>query len=117
MAAMLTNREPTARESALAGLVPVQLLTGFVAQTLIGALTYLLPVVLGRGPADGRRLAAVLDRIGPLRVAVFNVGVLLLALPLPAPAPLTGWGLVLAAVAGFLALAATALVTTPRTPG
>lgn len=115
IAALLTNPGPTARQSALAGLVPV-LLTGFVAQTLIGALTYLLPVVLGRGPADGRRLAAVLDRIGPLRVAMFNAGVLLLALPLPAPAALTGWILVLAAVAGFLALAATALMTTPRTP-
>jgi nitrite reductase (NO-forming) len=41
--------------------VPV-LLVGFVGQVLTGALTFLLPVVLGRGPAGARQATATLEQ-------------------------------------------------------
>ncbi|MFD0317879.1 cupredoxin domain-containing protein [Streptomyces flavalbus] len=95
-------------------LVPA-LLVGFVAQVLIGALTQLLPVVLGSGPQDRGPLRAVLERGWPLRLTALNAGVALLVLPGPfGPA-----GLVLAAVAGgaFVALTATVLVRAARGAG
>ena len=44
------------------GWVTVPLLAGFVAQVLLGSLTYLLPVVLGGGPSLVRATSAVLGR-------------------------------------------------------
>lgn len=64
---------------------------GFAAQALLGALTYLLPVVLGGGPAGGRRLAGLLDAGWPVRLAALNCGTLLVVLPLPAPSAALGW--------------------------
>lgn len=89
-------------------------LAGFALQVLLGALTYLLPVVVGGGPAVGRRQAATLDRAGPVRVVGLNVGVALIALPLPAPAATLGWWLVAACVAAFVTLAAAVLAGTAR---
>ena len=85
------------------------MLAGFALQVLLGALTYLLPVVVGGGPAAGRRQAATLERAGLARVLALNVGVALIALPLPAPAATLGWWLVAVCVAAFVTLAATVL--------
>ncbi|MFE9880277.1 multicopper oxidase domain-containing protein [Streptomyces sp. NPDC005784] len=93
----------------IGSLVPV-LLVGLVAQVLVGALTYLLPVVLSSGPKDRAALRAVLERYWPLRLAVLNLGVALLALPLPHPAGAAGALLAGTAGAAFLALVVSLLV-------
>jgi nitrite reductase (NO-forming) len=84
-------------------------IAGFVTQVLVGALTYLLPVVVGGGPAGGRRAAELLDRWGAARTLVFNAGVVLVALPMPAAATDVGWWLVGVPLAVFVGLAAAAL--------
>jgi nitrite reductase (NO-forming) len=106
--AVLRSGDPSWLADQFAALVP-WFLTGFVVQVLLGALSYLLPVVLGGGPTIGRRTAAALDRWGLIRVLGLNAGVMLLALPWPALAPF-GWALVAAVVATFAALALTAMV-------
>ncbi len=94
--------------AALSRFVP-WLVTGFVVQVVIGALTYLLPVVLGGGPTRGRRIAAVLDRYGLARLAVFNAGLLVVAVSGGGVPSAVGWSLVGVAVAAFCALAVAAL--------
>ena len=106
--AVLRSGDPSWLADQFAALVP-WFLTGFVVQVLLGALSYLLPVVLGGGPTIGRRTAAALDRWGLVRVLGLNAGVMLLALPWPALAPF-GWALVAAVVATFAALAFIAMV-------
>ncbi|MHB1595995.1 MAG: hypothetical protein ACYCO9_19375 [Streptosporangiaceae bacterium] len=59
-------------------LVPV-LGIGVVAQILTGALTFLLPVVLGGGPVGNRRMTRTLERAWLPRLALGNAGVLGLA--------------------------------------
>lgn len=56
---------------------------GFVAQVLLGALSYLVPVVVGGGPAIARRTTAVADAGGTARVALANLAGLAYLLPLP----------------------------------
>jgi nitrite reductase (NO-forming) len=58
-------------------LVPT-VVVGFAMQLLTGALTYLLPVVFGRGAYGNRKLTGVLEAAWPLRVAAVNLGVVLL---------------------------------------
>ncbi|MEU3249888.1 multicopper oxidase domain-containing protein [Streptomyces sp. NPDC006997] len=113
-AAVLAARPLAEAQDGVADLVPV-LLVGFVAQVLIGALTHLLPVVLGAGPQDRGALRAVLERGWPLRLTALNAGVALLALPGPSGST----GLVLAALAGgaFAVLTATVLVRAVRGAG
>lgn len=53
---------------------------GFVGQVMVGAMSYLLPVVLGGGPAAARWSATVLDRWGVQRVVVLNLCLVLFAL-------------------------------------
>lgn len=94
--------------AAVADFVP-WLVTGFVVQVVIGALTYLLPVVLGGGPLGGRRLSGALDRYGVVRLAVFNSGVLLVAASGGGVVTAIGWTLVGVAIVVFCLLAATAM--------
>ncbi|MFE0965485.1 multicopper oxidase domain-containing protein [Streptomyces fungicidicus] len=86
------------------------LLIGLVAQVLIGALTYLLPIVLAGGPKERASLRAVLERGWAPRLVVFNLGVALPALPLPDPLGSVGMLLVGAAGIAFLALVVRVLV-------
>ncbi|MFE4464664.1 multicopper oxidase domain-containing protein [Oerskovia sp. NPDC056781] len=65
------------------GIVTVPLVAGFVAQVLLGALTYLVPVVLGGGPAAVRSTTAVLERGAVVRVVLFNGALVLFVLPAP----------------------------------
>ncbi|GGI94282.1 hypothetical protein GCM10010121_000840 [Streptomyces brasiliensis] len=95
-------------QEGVGSLVPV-LLIGFVAQVLIGALTYLLPVVLARGPKERAVLRAVLERGWVVRLVVLDVGVALVVLPLDEPAATTGMVLAGVAATAFLALAVSVL--------
>ncbi|MBC7557902.1 MAG: multicopper oxidase domain-containing protein [Dermatophilaceae bacterium] len=103
----------------LDALVPL-LAVGFVLQVLLGALTYLLPVVRGGGPAAVR---AGIRRLAPwwrVRVVALNTGALLIAvsgvLSVPVVVPAVGWALVLAPVLMFLGLVIGALVQPATRP-
>ncbi|MGW3658260.1 multicopper oxidase domain-containing protein [Streptomyces sp. NPDC005151] len=97
----------------IGSLVPV-LLVGFVAQVLIGALTYLLPIVLASGPKERAALRAVLEQGWVPRLVALNLGVVLLALPLPDPVGTAGILPAGAAGAAFLALVVRVLVRSGR---
>jgi nitrite reductase (NO-forming) len=97
-------------------LVPA-VVAGFALQTLTGALTYLLPVVFGRGAYGNRRLGAMLELGWPLRVAAVNVGVLVLvAGPSAGWPPAVGWWLAGLGLGSFVPLAGVALVAATRRP-
>ena len=56
---------------------------GFVAQVMIGSMSYLVPVVLGGGPGAARWSNASMDRWGMGRLVVLNLCVAVFALPAP----------------------------------
>jgi nitrite reductase (NO-forming) len=89
-------------------LVPA-VVAGFALQTLTGALTYLLPVVFGRGAAGNRRLTGILELGWPARVAAVNLGVLVLL-----AGSAVGWWLAGLGLASFMPLAVAALVASRR---
>lgn len=84
--------------------VAVPLAAGFAAQVLLGALTYLVPVVLGGGPARVRAATGILERAGATRVVIANAGLLVCLLPTPSLVRVVVSTLVLAADASFLVL-------------
>jgi len=86
------------------GLLIVPLAAGFAAQVLLGALTYLVPVVLGGGPAIVRRTQTRLDRGNALRAVLINVGLVVCVLPVPSLVRVLVAVLVLGAYAAFLPL-------------
>jgi nitrite reductase (NO-forming) len=92
----------------LGRLVPA-VVAGFALQTLTGALTYLLPVVFGRGAAGNRRLTGILELGWPARVAAVNLGVLVLL-----AGSAVGWWLAGLGLASFVPLAVAALVASRR---
>jgi nitrite reductase (NO-forming) len=94
----------------LSRLVPV-VVAGFALQTLTGALTYLLPVVFGRGAWCNRRLTGILELGWPPRVAAVNLGVLALVAGLP---PALGWWLAGLGLGSFVPLAVVALAAGAR---
>lgn len=98
---------------ALDRIVPI-LAVGLAAQVLVGALTFLLPVTLGGGPAGNRRLTAELEQAWIGRAVVANIGVLLLALPTGGALRTAGWAAALAGVGSFLPLLLSSLVRTVR---
>ncbi|MFZ2227233.1 MAG: hypothetical protein WA090_00220 [Candidatus Nanopelagicaceae bacterium] len=69
IALQLRYSEPEKILSAIEGHI-LLLFTLFLFPTLLGALTYLLPVVLGRGPALNRELETILSRGWKWRLAV-----------------------------------------------
>jgi nitrite reductase (NO-forming) len=78
------------------------LAAGFVAQVLLGALSYLIPVVMGGGPAAVRATNRDLDAGGALRVSLTNLGLLVCVLPVPSLVRVVASALVLAALASFV---------------
>lgn len=88
---------------ALSGAAPY-FAAGFVAQVLLGALSYLVPVVLGGGPSAVRAANRALDSGGALRVALANVGLLWCILPVPSVVRVVASVLVLGALASFVPL-------------
>ncbi len=94
---------------------------GGILQVLVGALSYLMPVVIGGGPAAVRTGMATLESAWPARTALRNTALVLLAVCTAAgvdePAP--WWGLVLVAYVVDVALMARAGVrqSHARRPG
>jgi nitrite reductase (NO-forming) len=80
------------------------LAAGFGAQVLLGALSYLVPVVLGGGPTPVRSANAALARGGALRIVVVNTGLLVAVLPTPTLVRVLASALVLAGLGAFLPL-------------
>lgn len=87
---------------------------GSVAQILIGALMFLLPVTLGGGPVGNRRMTSVLGYAWIPRNVLGNAGVLMLMLPVPASARPVAWVMVLAEFASFPVLVAASMVASRR---
>jgi len=98
----------------LADRLGAPLLVGFAAQLIIGALSFLIPVVLGGGPAMARATNAELDRWRWPRLAVINVGVVIALAPLPTFARIVAGIAVLACFLIFLVLALRAVIITRR---
>ncbi|WP_232818958.1 multicopper oxidase domain-containing protein [Homoserinimonas sp. OAct 916] len=94
-------------------LVPA-FVVGFVAQIVSGAMSYLLPVVLGGGPTVTKATNAVLDQAAVFRVTVINAGSLLYLAPLPSLVKVTVSFLVYAMLLWFLILAVRAIVVARR---
>jgi nitrite reductase (NO-forming) len=98
------------------------LAAGFGVQLLLGALSYLVPVALGGGPAPVRTATAVLDRAAVLRVVAANGALLTCLLPVPPAVRVTASVVALVALASFLPLlvlglrASRAVRTGRRTP-
>ncbi|MGN6752743.1 MAG: multicopper oxidase domain-containing protein [Intrasporangium sp.] len=65
------------------GLLTAIFVVGFALQVLLGALSYLLPVVIGGGPSVLRAGMTELERWSTLRVVVANLGLALCLLPVP----------------------------------
>jgi len=92
---------------------------GFAAQLLTGALSYLLPSVLGGGPAVVRAGQRFFDRWGSARLIIINAGLVLCLLPVPSWVRVVVSILVLAALAVFIPLMLVGLrasVQARRTP-
>ncbi|MEP7034684.1 MAG: hypothetical protein ABI662_00650 [Dermatophilaceae bacterium] len=103
----------------LDALVPL-LAAGFVLQILLGALTYLLPVVWGGGPARVRAGIEGLSLWWRARVIALNTGVVLVAVTgvvsVPSVISALGWTLAVAPVVTFLGLVIRVMVN-PAAPG
>ncbi|MDT0156314.1 multicopper oxidase domain-containing protein [Microbacterium sp. ARD32] len=78
------------------------LAAGFAAQVVIGALSYLIPVVLGGGPTPVRAGTTGFDAAGPLRVTVANAALAVCALPVSSTMRVAASVLYLIAMASFL---------------
>ncbi len=85
------------------------LLAGFAAQVLLGALSYLIPVVAGGGPVAVRAAAVELDRGAAVRVGLINAALAVWVLPVPSLVAVASSGLVLIGLAAFLPLLALAV--------
>lgn len=94
------------------GAVPA-LAAGFAAQVLLGALSYLVPVVAGGGPATSKARGAVLDSAAGARLVLFNAGLGVALLPVPSWIKVATSFLVLVAFVWFLVLLAGSLRATP----
>ena len=96
------------------GLLVTPMAAGFAAQVVLGAMSFLVPVVLGGGPAIVRGTQSRLERGNVLRAVLINVGLVVSLLPLPNPVRVLVSILVLGALAAFLPLLATAVVYAVR---
>lgn len=83
---------------------------GFAAQVLVGALSYLLPVVIGGGPEANRRTSLELNRAALYRVAVVNMGIIVYLLPVPSVVKVVDSLLVFVVLFVFLVLAVRAVI-------
>jgi nitrite reductase (NO-forming) len=85
------------------------LAVGFVAQVLLGALSYLVPVNVGKGPAGARAANAAFDKGAATRVVATNAGLLVFMLPVPSTVRVAGSVVGLVALASFIPLMFVAL--------
>jgi nitrite reductase (NO-forming) len=91
-------------------LLVLPLAAGFAAQIVVGAMSFLVPVVLGGGPNILRGTQSRMDRGSALRASLINAGLLASILPLPSQVRLLVWILVLGAFASFLPILGTAVL-------
>lgn len=91
------------------------LAAGFAAQVVVGALSYLIPVVLGGGPTPVRVGTTAFDVAGPLRVAVANTALAVCALPVSSTIRVAASILYLIAMASFLLVMLRAMPAQRRT--
>jgi len=84
------------------GVVAAVVAAGFGAQLLAGALSHLVPTVLGGGPSVVRAASAELNRGAVWRVTVVNLGLLVCLLPVPSAVRVATSTLVLVALAAFV---------------
>jgi nitrite reductase (NO-forming) len=96
------------------GLLVLPLAAGFAAQILLGAMSFLVPVVLGGGPTILRGTQERMDRANALRVSIINVGLLVCLLPVPGEVRVLVSILVLGAFAAFLPLLVSAVLYAVR---
>jgi len=87
---------------------------GFIVQLVFAALSYLLPVVMGGGPAGTRRMNHELDRFGLFRVIVINAGLLLLLSPLVESVRVAVIATVIASMLAMIPLAISAVIAARR---
>ncbi len=87
---------------------------GFALQLVLGALSHLVPSVLGGGPAAVRAGLGWFERGAPTRVVALNLGLALWLLPLPAATHAVAGVLVGLAVAAFLPLTVLAVLASVR---
>ncbi len=95
--------------AATLGVLAGPLAAGFAAQVLLGALSYLIPVVAGGGPVAVRAATAALDRGAAWRVSLINCGIAVWVLPVPSLVAVVGSVAALVGFAAFLPLLALAL--------
>jgi len=77
---------------------------GFALQVMLGALSHLIPVVLGGGPSVLRAAMQPLERWGAARVVIANAGLAICLLPVPSLVRVVVSMLVLGALASYLPL-------------
>lgn len=89
-----------------AGYAPVSTVfaAGFAAQLLLGALSHLVPTVLGGGPKAVRAALEVLNRAATVRLVLVNGGLVLYLLPLPSWVRVTVSAVLLVGLAVFIPL-------------
>ncbi|WP_424347402.1 multicopper oxidase domain-containing protein [Kocuria sp. CH-021] len=88
-------------DAAALGQLTVPFVAGFLVQVLLGAMSYLLPVTMGGGPATVRAAHRAINRAGTFRVVVVNLCVLLFALP---PGTVPSWVRAVVSLLGAAAL-------------
>ncbi|POH69532.1 copper oxidase [Cryobacterium zongtaii] len=103
----------TAAAAGVETLVPY-FAVGFAAQILLGALSHLVPVVLGGGPPALKATAAELDRGGLVRVVLVNGALVLSLLPVSSTITVLLSVLTVGTLASFLVLFSLALRTNRR---
>ncbi|MEO8906640.1 MAG: multicopper oxidase domain-containing protein [Microbacteriaceae bacterium] len=86
------------------------LVVGFVAQLVVAALSYLIPVVIGGGPVATRCMNYELDRFGVFRVIAVNGALLVGLLPAPDPVRIALGAVLAAAMLAVIPLAIRAVV-------
>lgn len=97
------------------GLLIIPAAGGFAAQVLLGALSYLVPVVLGGGPTIVRGTQARLDRGKVIRAVLINLGLVVWILPVPDLVHVLVSTLVLGTFAAFLPLLVITVLYAGRT--
>ncbi|WP_407343968.1 multicopper oxidase domain-containing protein [Pengzhenrongella phosphoraccumulans] len=80
---MLATASSWPQAEARVGALLAPLAVGFAAQVLLGSLSYLVPMILGGGPAVVRATNAIADRGAMARLILVNGGLALCLLPGP----------------------------------
>ena len=86
------------------GVPTAVLASAFAPQLLVGAMSYLVPAVLGGGPAAVRAASAWVDKWALVRLVVINGGVIVSLLPVPSIVRVLTTALVLTAYGMFVPL-------------